>query len=382
MCGWYPSRVDALSGDFVQRQAIAISGQYKTVVLFAQKDPALPGNKIDPVVSRRGDLHEYIYYYPKRGLLDKVWSQWYYMRILKLFLPMLVKEYGKPAFMHVDVIWRAALWALQLHRKYDWPFVITEHSTEYQVNAIENIRTKSRWRKMITSKAFKASQLFIPVSKQLGETINQIYGPIPFEVVPNTVDTSLFYYNPQKVKSSVPRLLHISTMGYQKNIAGILQALVQLSQTGLQFEVMLVGPTSDMVRDFVNERESLRKRVTITGPVKYETVAELMRGADCLFLFSRYENLPCVILEALCCGLPVISTNVGGIPEVITKENGLLVPNENEQALLNALINFVEGKLHFNNDAIARAAKQLYSYETVGKMFYNIYKDQFPFLVD
>ena len=94
LCGWYPSKVDALSGDFVQRQAVAISGQCKTVVLFAQKDPLPNGSEIEVVFSGNGNLFEYIYYYPQKKWLDKLWSQWYYMRVLKLFLPILLKEHG------------------------------------------------------------------------------------------------------------------------------------------------------------------------------------------------------------------------------------------------------------------------------------------------
>ena len=71
LCGWYPSRVDALSGDFVQRQAIAISGQLKTVVLFAQKDPGIKSRRIELETRQDDNLYEYIYYYPQRKFFDK-----------------------------------------------------------------------------------------------------------------------------------------------------------------------------------------------------------------------------------------------------------------------------------------------------------------------
>jgi glycosyltransferase involved in cell wall biosynthesis len=380
LCGWYPSRVDTLSGDFVQRHAIAISKHIKTVVLFAQKDPGLAGNKVEQVFSKTGDLHEYIYYYPKKKWLDKLWSQFYYLRILKSFLPLLTKEHGKPDFVHVNIVWRAVFWALYVNWKFKWPFVITENSTEYQVNAFENIRTKSSWRKLITRKAFEKCELFIPVSKQLGETVNNLYGPIPYRVVPNTVNTKLFFYDPERKPANIPRLLHISTLGYQKNIDGILRVLLRLSKTALPFEVVLVGPQNEMVKNFIGENESLKKCVTITGPLTYEKVASMMRLADCLFLFSRYENLPCVIVEAQCCGLPVITTDVGGIPEIITPENGLMLQSEDEETLYTALKNMIEGKLHFDREAIAKNAKLLYNYNTIGSMFLEIYKEQFPFI--
>ena len=67
--------------------------------------------------------------------------------------------------------------------------------------------------------------------------------------------------------------------------------------------------------------------IQFTGMLPYEEVARLMRNSDAFVLFSLYENMPCVVLEALCCGLPVITSDVGGLKEVINQENGVLVCN-------------------------------------------------------
>lgn len=374
LCGWYPSKVDGLSGDFVQRQAMAISGYCKTVVLFAQKDPGIKGSKIERVFSNKGALYEYIYYYPKKNWFDKFWSQWYYLRILKIFLPLLLKEHGPPSIVHVNIAWRAAIWALYLGHKYRWPIVITEHSTEYQPEAIENIREKGLFRKIITRSLFRAGRLFIPVSYQLANTVQALYGKLPFVVIPNVVDTSLFFYQPQKQKTTPPRLLHISTMGYQKNIKGIINVLKQLVQAGVDFEMLLVGPVNEQVRNLVATGKALQGRVTFTGSVSYGDVAAMMQTVDGLILFSRYENLPCVILEALCCGVPVITTGVGGIPEIINKENGVLVAEGDEPALFEAIKNLVEGRLRFDHQMIAYHAEQKFSYETIGASFLHAYE--------
>ena len=378
LCGWYPSKVDALSGDFVQRQAVAISGQCKTVVLFAQKDPLPNGSEIEVVFSGNGNLFEYIYYYPQKKWLDKLWSQWYYMRVLKLFLPILLKEHGPPSLIHVNIVWRAAIWGLYLQKKYNWPIVITEHSTEYQPNAIENIRHKGIFRKMITSKAFRRCRLFLPVSDQLAKTIEQLYGKRSYKVIPNVVDTSLFYYQPKTDTTGPIRLLHISTMGYQKNIEGIISVLVQLPKTDAPFEVIMVGPASEKVKKLVHSDKLLTTKVTFTGSVSYKEVAALMQTADGLLLFSRYENLPCVILEALCCGVPVIATGVGGIPEVINNENGILVPEGDEPALLQALTKLINGDVVFDRPAIAKKAKDQFNYDTVGRSFIEAYTQVIP----
>jgi glycosyltransferase involved in cell wall biosynthesis len=45
------------------------------------------------------------------------------------------------------------------------------------------------------------------------------------------------------------------------------------------------------------------------------------KKADAFILFSRHENFPCVVIEALCCGLPVVASNVGGIAEAVDETN-------------------------------------------------------------
>ena len=99
-----------------------------------------------------------------------------------------------------------------------------------------------------------------------------------------------------------------------------------------------------------------------------------MQNADALVLFSRKENFPCVIAEAWASGLPVISTDVGGVSEHLTEKcgRGILIPNEDESALRSALLKLgTEAKIdpvdirkyavdHFSVDAVAYAYDKVY----------------------
>jgi glycosyltransferase involved in cell wall biosynthesis len=98
-----------------------------------------------------------------------------------------------------------------------------------------------------------------------------------------------------------------------------------------------------------------------------------MQLSSSLLLFSRFENLPCVILEALCCGLPVISSRVGGIPEVIDGENGILVESGNIPDLVTAMIQMIENYAEYNRKLIAEKAIAFFNYNTVGKQYSDIY---------
>lgn len=371
LCGWYPSRTDAFNGDFVQRHAISIATQCKTVVVYAQKDPLLKSGQMETVVTQKGNLFEYRFYYPVHSFFDKFWSHWYHMQALKRFLPQLLREHGRPSLVHVNIVWRAANWALYLKKIYGWPFVITENSTEYQPEAKDNIRQKDSFRKSVTRRAFQKLGLFIPVSAQLANVVQQLYGKINYSVVPNAVDIDLFY--PEKKENTVFKLLHISTMGYQKNIEGIINTLQKLAETDAAFDLTMIGPASDEVRNAVNNSAALKRKTTFTGNIPYAEVASHIRQADGLFLFSRYENLPCVIMEAHCCGVPVVASAVAGIPEVIEETNGELVPSEDEDALLQALLRLIKKEKTYDSEQIATAARAKYNYEKIGQDFMAAY---------
>jgi glycosyltransferase involved in cell wall biosynthesis len=83
--------------------------------------------------------------------------------------------------------------------------------------------------------------------------------------------------------------------------------------------------------------------------------------------------LPCVILEALCCGLPVVSSNVGGISEVVNESNGILVEKENVEQLAVAMCRLMDNYSHYNRDTIAMDAAQKFNYDTVAKQYLKVY---------
>ena len=104
-----------------------------------------------------------------------------------------------------------------------------------------------------------------------------------------------------------------------------------------------------------------------------------MRRADAFVLFSRYENLPCVILEAWSTGLPVIATEVGGVGEHLGghPELGALIASEDEAALTAAIVGMAEAKKQGQRPdalAIAAYAEERFSMTAVGRQIVEAYR--------
>jgi glycosyltransferase involved in cell wall biosynthesis len=100
-----------------------------------------------------------------------------------------------------------------------------------------------------------------------------------------------------------------------------------------------------------------------------------MRDGDGLVLFSDYENLPCVVAEAMACGLPVIATRVGGVPEQVFPGSGLLIEPRDEEGLQRAMAEMIDHAGRFDRAAIREFAEREYSLAAVGRRFLQLYRD-------
>jgi glycosyltransferase involved in cell wall biosynthesis len=133
-----------------------------------------------------------------------------------------------------------------------------------------------------------------------------------------------------------PRVEFLGRLHLQKNVDLLLRAAAQLQHAT---HVVLVGDGPERHRlEALTDRLGLRSRVTFLGFVGHDRVPALLRGADVLVMPSRYEELGTAMLEAMHCGVPVVATRTGGIPDVITDGvNGLLTQPGDAADLARAL---------------------------------------------
>jgi glycosyltransferase involved in cell wall biosynthesis len=375
LASWYPNRLDHFTGDFIQRHARAVSRFCEVEVIYVKKDENLPANTSEIKRQVSGNLAEQVIYYnsPRTsiGIIDRFISFLLYKKYFRQAISRYISDHGKPSCIHVHVAMNAGVAALEAKKKWNIPFFVTEHWVGYYRECVPSIYDKDPLFRKMNKEVLENAALFFPVSKGLGETVKANFTNIPFRAIPNTVDTGIFYYKP----ASTPRFrfIHISYMNYQKNPEGIIAAAAKLRHLGYDFELFMLGNDTPALRAIANNYGLLDTYVFFSDAVPYHQVAIEMQRSSALVLFSRFENLPCVILEALCCGLPVISTNFGGIPEVVDRENGLMVESGNIQQLADAMQTMIDGYANFNRERIAANAAALFNYDTVGKMIMENY---------
>jgi glycosyltransferase involved in cell wall biosynthesis len=378
LASWYPSKVDLFDGDFIERHAKSASLYNQVFVIYVVKDPTIKDGKITVNKQITGNLISYKCYYPKSKSklkwIEKIHSNIWMFKLQKRIFKKIVEEYGMPDIVHLNVLMKAGVFARWLYKKHKLYYVLSEHWTGYYPERKDDFLHHPFLYKFLSKKIYRNCLLPLPVTEDLGKRMNQTFGiEKGFIVIPNVVDTNLFYPD-FKNKNVKKRFIHISTLGYNKNFRGILNAIEKLYKKRKDFELYIAGSPSKDIVQWVKDKGLFETCIFFTGVISYEEVAEQFRKADALIMFSRYENLPCVILEALCSGLPVITTDVGGIREVINEKNGILIPAENENELLAAAEYLLENLEKYNKESIASSAQKIFNYEIVGKQFDEVYK--------
>ena len=152
------------------------------------------------------------------------------------------------------------------------------------------------------------------------------------------VDES-FLNNEPSPPTRTSRLVCVGRLGEHKAQLVLLFAARRLRDSGMKFEIVLVGdgPMRPLIEEKIRQ-DGLAEYISVTGWVSGEQVKAEIIAARALVLPSFSENMPVVIMEAMALGRPVISTYIAGIPELVQPEKtGWLVPASDEVALAEAM---------------------------------------------
>ncbi len=152
-------------------------------------------------------------------------------------------------------------------------------------------------------------------------------------------------FPPHAPAAGVPRILSVGRYVEKKGFADLIEACRRVRETGRAFECQIVGegPLQQDLQAMI-DRAALGGQVRLLGPRPQSEVRQLLAAAH-LFVLpcvpeagGGSDNLPTVIIEAMMCGVPVISTRLAGIPEMIQHgESGLLIAPRTPSALAIAI---------------------------------------------
>ena len=225
-----------------------------------------------------------------------------------------------PDVIHAHFAYPCGLAAIRLAQKWGAPAVITLHGTDTNDFPYRTRRSANRFRE-----AIGAADEVVAVSQALAKRAADLSGRMA-KVIPIGLDLKRFGNLPDRTEArrrlglppDAAIILYVGRLLETKGVRELLTALARMQERRVLGLFIGAGPLEDEI--------AAASRCRCVGLQPNERIPLYMRAADLLVLPSHAEGMPTVLVEAGAVGLPVVSTAVGGIPELLDDGRGHLVP--------------------------------------------------------
>ncbi|NOY50938.1 MAG: glycosyltransferase family 4 protein [Chlorobi bacterium] len=377
---WYPNRYDPMPGLFIQRHAEAANMYCKVAVVYVhavsdkgQKKYELVPEKINGVTTIKVYYNNNVAGIPLVGRFVKMW-RFYRANMLGI---RSVKEYlGHFDLVHIHILSRLGLIGLYYKWFRNINYVISEHWSRY-LKATGSFN--GLFRKWFTRLVVGNAAAVTTVTANLaGAMRSHKLKNNNYIVLANVLSPDFINIKNNKPSGAAKKnIVHISCFeDKSKNISGILRVVKRLADMRDDFHIAMIGDGIDYMKmkEYAISLNIPSNILSFKGLLEGKELVTEMGNAALSLIFSNYENFPVVINESFSLGIAVISTRVGGIPEYVNDENGILLDAGDEEGLFIRLNMFLDDKYSFDSEKIKQKAISDFSMENVGKKLMDIYK--------
>jgi len=362
---WYPTEDNPISGIFIREHARAVA-LFHQVSIIHIVGVSQVGSGIEKVADENLTVYRLSYpkpFFPKTGWLYR------FLGARRIFQELIHSNH-QPVIIHANVYSSSDL-AYYLSRLYHCPAVLSEHASVYPRNLLSGFQLS--YYRFFMNKL----QLIMPVSSDLQGHMQRAGFRGPFKVIPNTVDTALFHpaYSKQRNAHKPLTILTVAMLQPVKGITYLLEAFASLRKTMMNCQLWIVGDGPERKRLQAQSKElQIAGQVSFLGIRAKREVADLMQQADLFCLPSLWETQSVALIEALASGLPVIAPAIGGIPEIITPQVGVLFEPGNAGDLGEKLVEMADHLDHFSSATSSSYASETFGYQAIGQLFSNVYR--------
>lgn len=369
---WYPTQEKKSHGIFFKRhaEAAALLNDISSIHVQSGAKSEISTVTDNQVFTITGTYKKVNYQIPLISPIHKLWRS---LQCFRKCYAALLRHKKKPDLVLLNVIFPAGIFVLWLHYLKRIPFIIQEQWSGYYP---EDGNYRGFITKYITKKCVSFAKAIVVVSDKLEQSM-RAHGLLnKYYRIGNVVDTNLFVPKPH-ADTQFFRFVHVSTVNdKEKNISGIIEAAYLLFQKNFSFRIDIIGdgPERHNFELLASQYHLLNKVVYFHGYQHPEAVAGFMADAHCFVLNSNYEGLPCVLLEAMSCGIPVISTSVGAVPEIVNFKQGILIQPNNSNELARAMEDMISCIAQYNGKEIRETIINNYSYPAIGKELDQIFR--------
>jgi glycosyltransferase involved in cell wall biosynthesis len=245
--------------------------------------------------------------------------------------------------------------------------VLRKRSVLQAVGSDLKISTRSFLPRCIVSSALKFASGTICVSKDLERIAKSLGARRTIVILPPTDLPPSF--KERNVQENM--IISVANLFPVKGMSFLVKAMQRIPMAKLV--IIGDGPEKKNLESLTVDL-GIEDRVLFLGSIRHgPEFWDWLRRASVFVLPSLSEGFPRTIIEAMACGLPIVATSVGGIPDIVENQiNGLIVPPKNERLLADAVVKVLDSK-PFREKAseINKTAATKYSIDIIGKEIYD-----------
>jgi glycogen synthase len=237
--------------------------------------------------------------------------------------------------------WLVAHPAITLAEHFDVPLISTIHATEAGRHSGWVSGAISRQVHAVESWLVNESDSLITCSASMSDEITELFGPGLAEtrVIRNGIDAARWSFAKRCARTGPAHLVYLGRLEYEKGIHDLIAALPRIRRThpGTTVTIAGTGTQQSWLAEQARKHKVL-KATTFVGHLDHEQLVRLLHAADAAVLPSHYEPFGIVALEAAATGIPLVTSNVGGLGEaVINGKTGMSFPPRDITGLANAV---------------------------------------------
>ena len=229
----------------------------------------------------------------------------------------------------------------------------------------------------LTKSIWRNASAVVALSQGLKDIALKTAPDQKIDIISNGIEIDLFYPAATEKKQNGPlKLITVSRLLERKGIHHLLEAIAKPSPLPVTLTIVGTGSYEEELRRICAELD-LNDRVNFTGFIRRDELPELYRRYDVFALPSQTESFGLVFAEAMSCGLPIMGTFVGGIPELVRHEtDGILVnpakPGEIRESL-ETMLNNPEKRIAMGIAARQRIEEK-YSWRVIAEQYLECYQ--------
>lgn len=374
---WYKTQEQPLAGTFVEDQARALQDNNVEVgILFPNWSGSflagIKAQKRIDIYDDRGlhtfqlNLHNIV---PKWDALNYLTACKRAVNIFKIYC----SQYGRPDILHAHSVFIGGIVAQYLSEKSNIPLVITEHSSEIILSP------GSKNKQGIVEGVYGHSKCLILVSDFQRTQLKNHYNltDVNTIVIPNTLN---HVFEAKSDSSSLSEsefsFIAIGALNPSKNIGLAVEAINILRSRNLNVRLKIIGDGEErnQLKKLINDLK-LDQYVKLLGSQTRAEVRREICSSHALVSTSKFETFGVSIIEALACGKPVIATNSGGVSEIVSDSEGILVKSWSPEDLSSSMEKLLKNYSNYIPEEIAANCLRRYSNAKISSKILAMYSD-------